>query len=170
MDQSRDNQAGKTGKSSCAKEKHHGSTCDLTGGFDTANTAYSHYNGTEYEWKDHHVQRIHINAAEKTGNCQNRCETVCQKQAGQDTKNQTGKDRTGDMLLVPCIKFFHFITSSKWYVLTKNTENVRNIEKIIACVCIWCQENRNIQRHFMQVLCTFFLWKKSGFISQKNML
>ena len=49
----------------------------------------------------------------KTGYGQNRSEAVGQKQSGQNTEKQTDKDRTGDMLLIPCVKFFHFIPPHK---------------------------------------------------------
>ena len=122
MDQTRDDQSGKAGKCSCAKEKCHGSAGNLTGSLNASDTADSHDNRTEYKWKDHHVQGIHINAAKKTGDCQNRCKTVCEKQSGQDTEKQADKDCTGNMLLIPGIKFFHFFSSSKkWYVWQKSS-------------------------------------------------
>ena len=122
VNQSWNNQTGKAGECSCTKEKYHGSTGNLTGGFNTSDAADPHDNGTEYKWKDHHIQGIHVDAAEKTGNCQNRCKTVCKKQSGQDTEKQADKDRTGNMLLIPGIKFFHFFSSSKkWYVWQKSS-------------------------------------------------
>ena len=84
----------------------------ITGGFNTSNAADPHDNGTEYKWKDHHIQGIHVDAAEKTGNCQNRCKTVRKKQSGQDTEKQADKDRTGNMLPVPGIKRFHLCVPS----------------------------------------------------------
>ena len=79
MNQSWNNQTGKAGECSCTKEKYHGSTGNLTGGFNTSDAADSHNNGTEYKWKDHHVQGIHVNATKKTGYGQNRGKAVCQK-------------------------------------------------------------------------------------------
>ena len=120
MDQTRDDQTGKAGECSCAKEKRHGCTGNLAGGFDASNAADSHDNGTEYKWKDHHIQGVHVDAAEKTGNCQNRCKTVCKKQSGQDTEKQADKNRTGDMLLIPGLNFFHFFSSSKSGMFGRN--------------------------------------------------
>ena len=122
MNQSWNNQTCKTCKCSCAKEKYHGSSGDFTGGFDISDAADSHDNRTEYKWKDHHVQGIHVNATKKTGDCQYRCKAVCEKQSCQDTEKQADKDRTGNMLLIPGIKFFHFFSSSKkWYVWQKSS-------------------------------------------------
>ena len=120
MDQTRDDQTGKAGECSCTKEKYHGSTGNLTGGFNTSDAADPHDNGTEYKWKDHHIQGIHVDAAEKTGNCQNRCKTVRKKQSGQDTEKQADKDRTGNMLLIPGIKFFHFSPPQKSGMFGRN--------------------------------------------------
>ena len=138
MNQSWNNQTGKAGECSCTKEKYHGSTGNLTGGFNTSDAADSHNNGTEYKWKDHHIQGIHVDAAEKTGNCQNRCKTVRKKQSGQDTEKQADKDRTGNMLLIPGIKFFLLL--KKVVCLAEILLNIQNITKIIACTRIWCQE------------------------------
>ena len=141
VNQSWNNQTGKAGECSCTKEKYHGSTGNLTGGFNTSDAADSHNNGTEYKWKDHHIQGIHVDAAEKTGNCQNRCKTVRKKQSGQDTEKQADKDRTGNMLLIPGIKFFSFFLLLKKVVcLAEILLNIQNITKIIACTRIWCQE------------------------------
>ena len=113
MNQSRNDQSGKTCKSCCAKEKHHSGAGDLTGRTDISDAADTHNNRTEYKWKDHHVQGIHVNASKKTGYGQNRSKAVGQKQSGQNTEKQADKDRTGDMLLIPCVKFFHFIPPHK---------------------------------------------------------
>ena len=42
----------------------------------------THDNGTEDQWKDHHVQGIHVNASDKACDGKNWFETVCQKTAG----------------------------------------------------------------------------------------
>ena len=79
MNQSRNDQSGKTCKCCCAKEKYHSGTGDLSGCADISDAADSHNNGTKYKWKNHHVQGIHVNATKKTGYGQNRGKAVCQK-------------------------------------------------------------------------------------------
>ena len=56
--------------------------------------------------------RAFVNASDQTGNSQDRCISSGKKKSGQDTKDQSGKDRLGDMLLVPGIKRLHYIVPS----------------------------------------------------------
>ena len=107
MDQSRNDQSCQAGKCSCAQEEDHGSGCDFTGSTGISDTGDTHDNGTEDQWKDHHVQGIHVNASYETCDGKNRFEAVCQKQTGNDTQDQSGKDCCGNMFFIPRIEFFH---------------------------------------------------------------
>ena len=92
MNQPRDDQSCQAGKCCGAQEKDHGAGCDLAGCAGITDAGDTHDNGTEDQWKDHHVQGIHVNASDKACDGKYRFETVCQKQSGNDTKDQTGKD------------------------------------------------------------------------------
>ena len=59
------------------------------------------------EQKDHHVQGIHVNASDQTGDSKYRFEPACQKKSGKDTKDQADKDCCGNMLFIPRIEIFH---------------------------------------------------------------
>ena len=80
------------GKGCSAQEKDHGTGCDLAGCAGITDAGDTHDNGTEDQWKDHHVQGIHVNASYEACDGKNRFETVCQKQSGNDTQDQSGKD------------------------------------------------------------------------------
>ena len=88
------------------RKKNHGAGCDLAGCAGITDARDTHDNGTEDQWKDHHVQGIHVNASDKACDGKYRFETVCQKQSGNDTKDQTGKDCCGNMFFIPRIEFF----------------------------------------------------------------
>ena len=107
MDQTRDDQSAQAGKCCCAEEIDHGSSSDLTCGAGISNGTDSDDNGTEYHRKDHHVQGIHVDASHKTGHSEDWLKPACQKKSCEDTEDQPGKDRTGDMFPVPGIKRFH---------------------------------------------------------------
>ncbi len=51
---------------------------------------------------------------------ENRCKTVCQKQSGNDTEDQSGKDRSGNMFFIPRIKFFHLFPPQKSGMFGRN--------------------------------------------------
>ena len=87
------------------RKKDHGAGCDLAGCAGITDARDTHDNGTEDQWKDHHVQSIHVNASDKACDGKYRFETVCQKQSGNDTKDQTGKD----LLAVILIFLYHEI-------------------------------------------------------------
>ena len=107
MDQSRNDQSCQAGKCSCAQEEDHGSGCDLTGCTGIADTGDTHDDGTEDQWKDHHVQSIHVNASDETCDSKYRLKSACQKQSGKNTEDQADKDCGGNMLFVPRIEIFH---------------------------------------------------------------
>ena len=89
------------------QEKDHGITGDLSGGTGITDTGDTHDDGTEDQREDHHIQCIHIDASQKTGDGQYRFKSSSQKKSGQNTENQADKDCTCDMFLIPCIKLFH---------------------------------------------------------------
>ena len=129
MNQPRDDQSCQAGKCCGAQEKDHGAGCDLAGCAGITDAGNTHDNGTEDQWKDHHVQGIHVDASDQTGDSQNRCISSGKKKSGQDTKDQSGKDRLGDMLLVPGIKTTSLYCSllikiikntKKNYIMSKN--------------------------------------------------
>ena len=117
MNQPRDDQSCQAGKCCGAQEKDHGTGCDLAGCAGISDTGDTHDNGTEDQWKDHHVQGIHVNASDKACDGKYRFETVCQKQSGNDTKDQTGKDCCGNMFFIPRIEFFHLFPPLYFYFL-----------------------------------------------------
>lgn len=70
--------------------------------FGVADAGNAHHDGAEHQRKDHHVQRIHVNAAKQCGNGQDHIKAACQEKPGQDTKHQADKNCAGDVLLIPC--------------------------------------------------------------------
>lgn len=105
-DQTWDDQSCQTGKSGGTQEKDHGITGNLSGGTGITDTGDTHDDGTEDQREDHHIQCIHIDASQKTGDGQYRFKSSSQKKSGQNTENQADKDCTCDMFLIPRIKLF----------------------------------------------------------------
>ena len=106
MNQPRDDQSCQAGKCCGAQEKDHGAGCDLAGCAGITDAGDTHDNGTEDQWKDHHVQGIHVNASDKACDGKNRFEPVCQKQTGNDTQDQSGKDCCGNMFFITTNRIF----------------------------------------------------------------
>ena len=115
MDQSGDDQTCQTCKRCSGQEEEHGRTGDLTCSTDVTDAADSHNNGTEYKWKDHKVQCVHVDTTKKAGNSQNRGKTSCKEQTGTDTENKSYKDSTGDVFPVPGVELFHFFPPHKMH-------------------------------------------------------
>ena len=101
-----DDQSCQTGKSGGTQEKDHGITGNLSGGTGITDTGDTHDDGTEDQREDHHIQRIHIDASQETGDGQYRFKPSSKKKSGQNTENQTDEDCTCDMFLIPRIKTF----------------------------------------------------------------
>ena len=112
MDQTRDDKTDEAGKCGGTEKIYHGRACDLSGGADVSDAADTDDDRTEDHREDHHVQGIHVNAADQTGDSQDRCISSGEEKSGQDTEDQSGKDRLGDMLLVPGIKRLQYIVPS----------------------------------------------------------
>ena len=100
MDGAGNDQTHKTGKRRGAQEKDHGTAGDLAGGFGIADAGDAHHDGAEHQREDHHVQGIHVDAAQQLGHGEHRREAPCQKQAGEDAEHQTRKNCAGDVLLI----------------------------------------------------------------------
>lgn len=102
VDGSGDNQPHKACQRCSEQEEYHGTAGDFSGGFGVADAGNAHHDGAEHQRKDHHVQRIHVNAAKQCGNGQDHIKAACQEKPGQDTKHQADKNCAGDVLLIPC--------------------------------------------------------------------
>ena len=106
MNQPRDDQSCQAGKCCGAQEKDHGTGCDLAGCAGISDTGDTYDNGTEDQWKDHHVQGVHVDTSDQTGHSEDWFKPSGQEKSCEDTQDQSCKDRTGNMLPVPGIKDF----------------------------------------------------------------